>query len=111
MTDLNSVLDTTNHYQIDPARYYCPNTSSERHITKFKIQGLKSGQIKKWTLLLLSQFFMTRNFVAWPKKIPPLSMSLNRTLSFFSSNKKHCNSAHALLYIKAEKRQGLLTDF
>ena len=26
--DFNSVLDTNNHYQIDPAKYFCPNTSS-----------------------------------------------------------------------------------
>ena len=37
-----------------------------------KIKGPKNGQIKKWTPLLLSQFFITRNFVAWLKKIPSL---------------------------------------
>ena len=36
----------------------------------FQIKGLKSGQIEKWTPFLLGQFFITINFVAWPKKIP-----------------------------------------
>ena len=33
---------------------------------------VKSGQIKKLTPLLLSQFFIIRNFVARSKKIPSL---------------------------------------
>ena len=71
--DFNSVLNTINQYWIDPAKYFCPNFSSLSAIyDSFKSKVLKVVELKKRTPLLLSQFFISRNFVAWLKKIPSL---------------------------------------
>ena len=67
--DFNSILDTINHYWITPAKYFPPNTSSLSTLL-FQIKDLKTSRIKK--PLLISQFFIARNFVAWSKKIPSL---------------------------------------
>ena len=67
--DFNSILDTINHYWITPAKYFPPNTSSLSTLS-FQIKDLKTSRIKK--PLLISQFFIARNFVAWSKKIPSL---------------------------------------
>ena len=40
--DFNSVLDTINHYWIDPAKYFCPKSSSLSTIyDSFKLNVLK----------------------------------------------------------------------
>ena len=71
--DSNTVLHNINHCWIDPAKYFCLKSSSLSAIyDSLKIKGLKSGWIKKRSPLLISQFFISRNFVAWPKKIPSL---------------------------------------
>ena len=65
------VLDINDHYQIVPAKYFCPNTFSLSAICdSLKLKVLKVVKSKKWTPLLLYQFFITRNFIAQPKKIP-----------------------------------------
>ena len=46
--DVNSVLDTINHYWIDPAKYFCPNSSYLSAIyDRFKLMVLKVVESKK----------------------------------------------------------------
>ena len=70
--DLDSVLNTINHYQIGLTKYFCPNSSYLSTIyNSFKSKALKWSNLKTDTTFK-SQFFITRNFVARIKKIPSL---------------------------------------
>ena len=45
--DFNSVLDTINYYWIDPAKHFCPNSSSLSAIyDRFKLKVLKVVESK-----------------------------------------------------------------
>ena len=67
--EFNSVVDTINHYQIDPAEYFCPNSSSLSAIydsSKCKVLKMVEINMKKILLiknLMLPHISASKNFL------------------------------------------------
>ena len=104
--DFYSGLDTINHYWIDPAKYFCPKTSSLGAIydsSKSKVvKVIKSNN---------QYYFFTSVFQT--KKLCSLVQKDSFTLKvlkiyfvfFFKVDTKHCKNVGTMFCIEPEKRQ------